>query len=76
MEELAMNISQQYLTYVLDLFELRQRLDSEVSKLKESIRYSSDTKEKDNIRTKIETIESKVNEITNDIYIRLDIIKD
>lgn len=70
-----MNISQQYLTYVLDLFELRQRLDSEVSKLKESIRYSSDSKEKDSIRDKIETIESKVNEITNDIYIRLDIVK-
>lgn len=71
-----MNISQQYLTYVLDLFELRQRLDTEVSKLKESIRYSSDTEEKDSIRNKIETIESKINEITNDIYVRLDIIKD
>ena len=69
-----MNISQQYLTYVLDLFELRQRLDSEVSKLKESIRYSSDTEEKDNIRTKIDNIESKINEITNDIYVRLDIV--
>lgn len=71
-----MNISQQYLTYVLDLFELRQRLDTEVSKLKESIRYSSDTEEKDNIRNKIETIETKINEITNDIYVRLDIVKD
>lgn len=68
-----MNMSTQYLDYALKLFELRDRLKSEVAYVKDKLLANKCPK--DECREIIEKLELKIQEITNDIYIRLDLVK-
>lgn len=71
-----MNMSQQYLTYLNDLYTLRSNILSSLDKYQELLISNQTPSKRDEYREIISKLKNKLFEIDKDILIRLDIIKE
>lgn len=71
-----MNMSQQYLDYLVKLYDLRNHTLAELKKYEQFVRDNQNSVNIDKYRDIVDKLKEKLFDMDRDILIRLDIIKE